>query len=59
MTDDLNTSKRLLERAENAERWADQLASVLFLALTDSLSHEVECSGVLADYRRWIREGRP
>lgn len=57
--DDLNSSKRLLERAERAEAWADQLAAVVFLALVDSMAHGAEVSGVLYDYREWVKAGRP
>lgn len=47
---------RAQELADSLDLWAQRLADALFLTLVDSGAHGAECSGVLRDYRDWMRE---
>lgn len=42
--------------ADDLDQWTQRLSSALFLTLVDSGAHGAECSGVLSDYREWVRE---
>jgi hypothetical protein len=42
--------------AGELSEWSERLAGALFLTLVDSLSHGAECSGVLRDYRDYVRD---
>ncbi|MCE2765102.1 MAG: hypothetical protein LW627_11385 [Ilumatobacteraceae bacterium] len=47
---------RAQELADCLDLWTQRLADALFLTLVDSGAHGAECSGVLRDYRDWVRE---
>ena len=47
---------RAQELADVLDLWTQRLADALFLTLVDSGAHGAECSGVLRDYRDWVRE---
>jgi len=42
--------------SDDLDLWTQRLADALFLTLVDSGAHGAECSGVLRDYRDWVRE---